>query len=243
MRSIACKLALAILLPLSLLADERGEFDSSCAMFLTPVDPWVTIPNLIAQWKMNDNAANTTVVDSKGGFNGTAQRNTSILTTSGKINGALLFEGTSDYVSIPTLTNNINVNATYALWYYPTNTSIQTVMLGGSLYVMYLSGTSLYCHNGISAQISWTVSNTQNAWAHYVIVREVNNVTLYENGITKGPQTLSGGPQKPTFIGRSTASGGVGSYGKIDDVRVYNNALGSNDVWQLYNNGSGTERE
>jgi hypothetical protein len=77
----------------------------------------------VAHYKMNDNAANTTVLDSSGnGYNGTAQRNTSILHTDGKVNGAISFNGTSDY---------INTNATFQLvlqsdfilniWCKPTN--------------------------------------------------------------------------------------------------------------------------
>jgi hypothetical protein len=47
---------------------------------------------------MNDNEANTTVVDSIGTSNGTSQQNTSVLHTSGKINGALSFNGVTDYI-------------------------------------------------------------------------------------------------------------------------------------------------
>ena len=52
-------------------------------------------------WTMNDNAASTVVLDSSGlGHNGTAMRNTSILHTTGKIDGALTFNGTTDYVNV-----------------------------------------------------------------------------------------------------------------------------------------------
>ncbi len=52
----------------------------------------------ISQWKMNDNAATTVVVDSVGSNNGTAQQNTNALHTTGKINGALTFNGNGGYI-------------------------------------------------------------------------------------------------------------------------------------------------
>ena len=55
--------------------------------------------NCVGLWKMNDNAANKTVVDSSGNDNdGEAQQNTEDLHTDGKINGALTFNGVDDYV-------------------------------------------------------------------------------------------------------------------------------------------------
>jgi hypothetical protein len=230
-----------------MLATGARAFDATPLMsFFQPatVDTWVTIPNLLAQWKMNDNAANTTVVETKGNFTGTAQRTTSLLTVAGKINTALVFTNKSDYVTFPTLTN-ITTLATYALWYHPTNKPNDQVLLGGSYYVMYVlpGAGNLYCHNGVAAQISWIVANTANVWVHYAITQTGNSLTLYVNGITQGGQTLSGGAQKPTFIGRTTSSGGLGIQGYIDDVRIYNNCLASNEVFDIYNAGNGTERE
>jgi hypothetical protein len=52
---------------------------------------------LIGHWKMNDDAATKVVVDSSAnGNDGTAQQNTEDINVTGKINGALSFNGTSD---------------------------------------------------------------------------------------------------------------------------------------------------
>ena|GEM_PF-6539122 len=54
---------------------------------------------LLGQWKMNDDAASTTVLDASGlGNSGTAQANTSTKATTGKLNGALTQNGSSDYI-------------------------------------------------------------------------------------------------------------------------------------------------
>lgn len=51
---------------------------------------------------MDDNAFNRIVTDSSGwNNNGTAQRYTAYMSTTGAINGALNFNGTSDYVIVP----------------------------------------------------------------------------------------------------------------------------------------------
>jgi len=56
---------------------------------------------VIGYWKMDDNADNTTVVDSSGnGNDGTAQQNTSALHTTGKIDGALSFNGGTDCIMV-----------------------------------------------------------------------------------------------------------------------------------------------
>ncbi|MCK5591091.1 MAG: hypothetical protein KAI72_03970, partial [Candidatus Pacebacteria bacterium] len=52
----------------------------------------------IAHWKMNDNAASTTVADAMGNHDAGAQQNTSVLTATGKVESALTFNGTTDYI-------------------------------------------------------------------------------------------------------------------------------------------------
>jgi hypothetical protein len=54
----------------------------------------------VGQWKMNDNAATTAVVDSKNANNGVAQRNTNLLTAAGSVNDALIFSGALDYITV-----------------------------------------------------------------------------------------------------------------------------------------------
>jgi Concanavalin A-like lectin/glucanases superfamily/Domain of unknown function (DUF2341) len=56
--------------------------------------------NYKAVYHMADNAASTTVTDSTGSNNGVARANTNTKTTPGEIDGALSFNGTSDYVSV-----------------------------------------------------------------------------------------------------------------------------------------------
>lgn len=74
-------------------------------------------------FKCNDNAANTTVVDSSvNGLNGTLNGgdNTSTISVSGKINLALDMNGTDDYVSVAdNAALDFTTNLTVVLWYKP----------------------------------------------------------------------------------------------------------------------------
>jgi hypothetical protein len=63
------------------------------------------IVNLFAHWKMNDNAANPVVIDSKSNYTGTAEQNTADLTVIGKINSAIRFNDEIDAVNTTTDTN------------------------------------------------------------------------------------------------------------------------------------------
>ncbi len=56
--------------------------------------------NYKAVYHMADHAASTAVTDSTGSNNGVAQADTNAKTTTGEIDGALSFNGTSDYISV-----------------------------------------------------------------------------------------------------------------------------------------------
>jgi len=79
-----------------------------------------TFPKPISHWKMNDNLATTNVIDSVGDNDGTAAQNTDQLDTTGKINGALTFNGTADVVSCgSTGFPDAAEDRTICLWIYP----------------------------------------------------------------------------------------------------------------------------
>jgi len=65
--------------------------------------------DLVAHYKMNDNGYTNTIIDSKGMYYGQAVREAQIISTTGKINDGLVFNGTSDYVSL----NGFGTNMLY----------------------------------------------------------------------------------------------------------------------------------
>ena len=70
----------------------------------------------VSYYKMDDAAANHTVIDNKNFSNGSAQQNTSLLNTTGKVGGAFSFNGTSDFININNnLYDNVFVNPAFAI--------------------------------------------------------------------------------------------------------------------------------
>ena len=72
-------------------------------------------------------------------------------------------------------------------------------------------------------------------WRHYAWVYDTTNLEMYVNGLltyrietTLGPENLS-----DLLIG-SSGSCGQPFRGAVDEVRLYNRALNSNDVWNVY---------
>ena len=80
--------------------DLSSHVDANDLVFLSSY--WLETIGYIGYWSMDDDADNTTVSDSSGEENhGTARKNTSILHTTGIIDGALDFDGAGDYIQIP----------------------------------------------------------------------------------------------------------------------------------------------
>ena len=79
-----------------LIVENTGEILWSSDTSLSNNADVITDDGLIAHYKMNDNLATTEVIDSMGLANGSAERNTNLLSTTGKIDNALHFNGVVD---------------------------------------------------------------------------------------------------------------------------------------------------
>lgn len=74
-------------------------------------------PNLVAYYRMDDNADNTVVVDSMGYSDGVSIQNTNLLSVEGKIDRALEFDGTNDYIDTnDTFQSIFRDSFTVSLW-------------------------------------------------------------------------------------------------------------------------------
>jgi hypothetical protein len=208
-------------------------------------------PNCVGHWKMDDNAANTTVVDDSGtGHNGTASRNTNLLAVAGKINGAFLFNGTSDYVNVG---NVVSPGAyTKIAWvkrdvgsYYNNIISsgdvLSHALYAPSAYSFKLSAGHVNPFNQVQDPTPLDV----NVW-YFVAVTfdssvEAGKMVLYKNGVqvaqASGVPTPS--PSTTTYIGRFST--GYYMKGAIDNAMIFNRALTGEEISLLYNNGNGVE--
>jgi hypothetical protein len=208
----------------------------------------------LAQWKMNDNDANTTVIDSSGnGNDGTAQQSTSLLHTTGKINGALTFNGTSDYVDIGPVVGTgaytkvawirIDTDSGYNNIVSSSTTSHAFWVPASYSYTL-RAGHSGYWHYVIDSE-----TMEADVWNHVAVTFDPDGdpnvgfgkMILYKNGVQVDEainveiQTSS----TTDYIGRFLSS--YYFKGAIDNVMIFDGALTIEEIAALYNGGSGTE--
>jgi hypothetical protein len=207
----------------------------------------------VGHWKANDNAANKTVADSSGkGHDGTAQQDTNVLHTTGKIDGALTFNGTSDYIDVG---NVIGTGAyTKVAWVRreagATAYNIISGDAGHFLWAPHYSGfmynNKLTAgHNSIYNIVQDTVPLDVNVWYMVAVTFDPcvssGRMVLYKDGaeVNEADNVPTQGTSTKTYIGRFST--GYYMKGAIDNAMIFNRALTAEEIAALYNQGKGTE--
>lgn len=169
---------------------------------------------------------------------------------------ALDFHGYSDRVSIPITTSLGLTNAfTFSVWAkadslgsYPfmllfSNNSdgtarqwfIQGDSSGGDQMYMWSDANTAW-RKGLGYKVGGSGTANLN-WHNYAFVYSGGVVTPYVDGVAKTAQTISGSPNFPSFThliigGKNQAF--TSWEGPIDDVAIFNTALSSTEVGQIY---------
>jgi hypothetical protein len=217
---------------------------------------------MVAQYKMNDNAADHVIADSSGNaLHGVSIAHTDTMTVAGKINTALEFDGAVDYGRVA---NNALLNfgtGDFATSFWMKTTTAGTMRLltkstesvvGWELYIgadlNYLSGymgdSGGYTYTGFS---SYTGNLRDGNWHHIVVNYDRDgNATPYIDGVAYTGVSIS----TRTGSINNTDDLGIGIYinfsvskftGSLDDIRLYNRLLTVQEIANLYNAGNGTE--
>jgi hypothetical protein len=223
----------------------------------------------IVQYKMNDNAPNTIVVDSQGFSNGeywpdnTEDRNT----PNGKINGSLFFQGgiTADYINTKnsfqsTFRSSFSINFWHELAdgvpanplvFFGNNDAdssyVRLSISTGDLDLSYEVGGNI-----VFAQVTSPFINGLNPWHMMTcIVNEddASNVTvkIYKDGVeiasSSGACTMSSYTQSDFLTIGTEDIGGPDDYfsGDMDNFCIFDKTLTQEEIDFLYNNGNGTE--
>ncbi|MDD4027356.1 MAG: DUF2341 domain-containing protein [Candidatus Shapirobacteria bacterium] len=216
--------------------------------------------NIAYDWSGIGNTG-TIVVGASGTQNslGTCAVGTSAAWTngaSGKINSSLNFDGTDDYVSV--INNNLfnfsTNDFTISLWAKKTTNTFQQygpliskgIYSGVGEWNLYEYGSNnswnLYCNGSNNFRFNADIGEK---WGHILIGRRMDQMFIYFNGQITNPtsDTISGNNidftnTKNLTIGTRNNGSSYFFNGQIDDVRIYNYALTSEQIKQVYNGGS-----
>lgn len=211
-----------------------------------------TIDDMVSYWSF-DQGQGTIAYDSVGDNDGAIDGAT---WTTGQLGGALDFDGSNDYVSIPhdpalNITGDITIAAWISFARAGVYEGIVTKCVGsGSRNVPYDFRT----HDLSEPQLAFVRADASGhervyskayiptgQW-HHVLVRVENNVPdFYVDGIITGKYVdtvftkTPTGNTEPVLIGRR--DDGLYFGGIIDDVIIFNKALSAEEIQQLYLNG------
>lgn len=181
---------------------------------------------------------------------------TSTFYAPGKIGQGVRFDGSDDYVKVPTSSSlNLTDNGSVCTWvnFVQVQSGFRSIIArrsgGGTNYGMnYTDSGNLqwYFDSGGGFQVhsvSFTSNFSYGKWYHIcgVFAKNGSNTTstIYKNGELLNSTSLTGN------IAPVATDVYMGAYGvasenasiKMDDTRIYNRALSANEIRQLYNLG------
>ena len=193
--------------------------------------------NFSGVWHLEDNAATKNVVDSIGANNGTAKVNTNTKTTTGKIDKALTFNGTSDYVNFSSNIGNFTLanNFTIAGWVNPALDSTSDVIYGNTWsdygYMLGISSSNKarFLLSRSNSRYNGIDSSTLASGWHYVVgIWNGSLPKIYVDGLENSATAVTKGTvdsittSNSTNIGLDTTGDAHYFKGPIDEVRVSN---------------------
>jgi hypothetical protein len=205
---------------------------------------------LVSFYSFNGNAN-----DSSGsGNNGTVYGATPTTDQFGNPNGAMSFNGVSDYITLPNADSDYQSGVTISVWLKSITISSQDQsaidiprVTGDStgISLNLLNGYGVYKYNNISDNFSYYTPNVIADGLWHQMVASANGLTLafyldgsfqssqpYTNNGVLGYQSVQVGRESPDNL----AQYGEPRYfnGSINNVGLWNTALSSNQVSELY---------
>jgi len=206
----------------------------------------------VGWWKMDEGEGTIAHDESGNGNHGT-------LTTmdppndwvAGKVNSALDFDGSNDYIDAGSgaslnITNAISV----AAWVKPTALGSWVGIVNKATDNNWGDGYSLFYYNNRfqfyvkDYTKAAYISSETGSWIHLVGTFDGNTVRIYKNGVEGTSYSYTGAISTTShgvYIGAGAGTAGAPMYfhnGQIDDVRIFNYALTAQQVKDVMNNGA-----
>lgn len=217
---------------------------------------------LISRWKLNDDAASTTVLDSAGSNPGVSQQNTNLLSVFGPIeNRAISFNGISDDVIVSDSADYDFSTALSAVsWINPTAVGdndgiISRYLTAGDKreWAFIITGTSgteaklavLLGNSGgtdISQEITNSVVISNRLWYLVGFTYDAGTIIIYVNAVpiastTTGTHVLTLN-NEAVDLAIGLFNGATYFDGVQDDVRIYDSVLSTSDMKQILKEGA-----
>jgi len=206
-------------------------------------------PNFVSWWKL-DEISGTIAHDSAGANNGTVYGAT---WTTGKINGALSFDGASDYVLVGDKLNLEPQNLTLSYWARLNNPSgsLQGGIAKGRIFgdaTMYSykfdfsvgnAGAAVTNTSDVGFGVGAAIGDTD--WHMWSMTAGGGSLSIYKDGAVQNTAGYTGTidytKRYNSFVIGARENGNYSFNGKIDDVRFYSRVLSASEIQQLYQSG------
>jgi len=209
--------------------------------------------SMTAYWSLEDNAANTTVVDDHSTNDGTASTNTTNLNVTGKVNDGMHFDGSSENINM----GNYNDMKTISFWFKVGDSSGGDIFIAGErLRSTELAGDwDCRIFNDGTIVIDWFTPTGKfiqgsvaddGAWHHLVIVSGSGGLKMYLDGnstpdASDADTTVFGASSLDNFTIGSAGINTVVNFGlcDMDEVGLWTRRITTTEIAELYNSGAG----
>ena len=220
-------------------------FTALCSITaMAQVPNYVPTSNLTAWYSFTGNAND----GSTNGYNGTVNGATLTTDRFGNTNSSYNFNGTNNYISLPTGFTTGSASKSFSVWFYLTNGTYNFVLDGGtsvngsSFGLFWNSNPTInkltFHGDGTTYDYEFTDINF-NQWYHTVITYDGTTVKSYLNGVYIGSKIVTLNTSTTSNI-KVGCRNNTSAYfvGKIDDIGVWNRALTQQEITDLYNSNS-----
>lgn len=163
-------------------------------------------------------------------------------------NNATAFDGSDDYIQTPAIT--FNPSFTFSAWFNPSSsvilygavvTNLNHSAPPSGMSIIPASSLVRISYGNGTAYPSYFVTTSEivlNQWSHAVVSYDGTNTKLYVNGILKDSRNIPLVSPASQVIRIGIWAVSHGDYffnGTIDEVHVWNRALNSGEIQNLYN--------
>ena len=196
---------------------------------------------LVGWWKFDGDATDSTGNGNDGTVNGAT------LTTDrhGEANSAYSFDGVDDYIQVPHHESLSLTSFTLSVWFNSsrseTSSMLQKDKHTGNNYALWFDSSST-----VVSQCYDTSNSAFQVYSNPVVLNQTyflcstyrdNELVIYIDGVEQSSLTSSEDPEvsnEPLYFGYDGGYGYDNFQGTLDNIRIYNRALSSTEVSDLY---------